>query len=504
VDVTRGAGVVVAIVDTGIDDGHPDLAANVWTNPGELAGNGVDDDGNGFVDDVRGWDFADGDADPHDDNLHGTHVAGTVAAVGGNGAGIVGVAHESRVMAVRGLGTFGSGSVSELTEAILYAVDNGADVVNASWGGGGSSQTIADAIAVAHAAGVVFVAAAGNEADDTISFFPASDPNAITVAAFTHADVRAPFSNFGVKLDVGAPGGGDEPPPTKDPWYSILSLLAGGLHSANQPSGSWVLESGGASYLRIAGTSMAAPHVAGTAALVLAVHPGFGVEQVRQVLRTTADDLPPAGPDTDSGYGLVNAAAAVLAPEPLVAHIASPASGSLVGPTGVEVVGSAGGPGFVSYTVDYRPLDDPGGWTPIAGPVGIPVAATGAPRPGSMRACSRSPTSTRSSATSRRGSRASTRRRSRSSRTASSRVRSTRTGPSASRSATSTATVSRSSSAAWSARAAASASTPASRTPRGPRRAGRSRCSMRTARRSGASRSRFPSSSPSRASRASS
>jgi subtilisin family serine protease len=373
-DVTRGAGVVIAIVDTGIDAAHPDIAANVWTNPGEIAGNAVDDDFNGFVDDVRGWDFADDDADPTDDHLHGTHVAGTVAAVGDNGAGVVGVAYESRVMAVRGLGTGGFGYSSDLAEAILYAVDNGADVINASWGSASPSQTISDAIAAAHAAGVVFVAAAGNATADTAQFFPAADPNAITVAAFTHTDARAGFSNFGLKLDVGAPGGGDGPPPNSFSSDSILSALSTALHPDNVPVGALVLESGGVSYLRIAGTSMAAPHVSGTAALALAANPSLSVEQVRQLLRSTAIDLPPAGPDPDSGYGIVNAAAVVTAPAPLEAHIAYPAGVRLLGPTAVDVTGSASGPGFVSYSVDYRAASDPTGWVPIAGPIGTAVA----------------------------------------------------------------------------------------------------------------------------------
>ncbi len=372
-DVTRGAGVLVAIIDTGIDVGHPDLAANVWTNPDEIAGNGVDDDGNGFVDDVHGWDFADDDADPHDDFLHGTHVAGTVAAVGDNGMGIVGVAFESRLMAVRGLGTYGAGSTSDLAEAILYAVDNGADVINASWGGPGSSQTFADVLAAAHAAGVVFVAAAGNVNSDAADFFPAGDPNVVAVAAFTYADRRANFSNFGLTLDVGAPGGGDDPPPNKYSSLSILSTLANGLAPLNVPPTTLVLQNGGGSYVRLAGTSMAAPHVTGTVALILAANPGLSVEQVRQVLRTTADDRPPAGVDADSGYGLVNAAAAVVAPTPLEAHLTAP-GGDLLAPTDVEITGTAQGPGFVSYTLDVRPAGTPGGWVPIAGPVAAPVA----------------------------------------------------------------------------------------------------------------------------------
>src|SRR5262249_23738821 len=155
--VARGAGVVIAVVDTGVDFTHPDLAANAWVNPGEIPGNGIDDDGNGYVDDVHGWDFANDDADPDDDYGHGTHVAGTAAAVGNNGVGIVGIAWESRVMAVKGISASGSGFVSDLAAGIVYAAENGARVINASWGGS-HSQVIDDAIAFAHAAGVVFVA----------------------------------------------------------------------------------------------------------------------------------------------------------------------------------------------------------------------------------------------------------------------------------------------------------------------------------------------------------
>lgn len=373
---TRGAGVRVAVIDTGIDYGHPDIAANVWTNPGEIAGNGVDDDVNGYVDDVYGYDFADDDGDPLDDHGHGTHVAGTVAAVGDNGAGVVGVAYEAEVMAVRGLGRFGFGTVSDLAQAILYAVDMGADVINASWSGG-FSQTIADAIASAHAAGVVFVAAAGNSAGDVSSTFPAADPNTIAVTAFDHLDGRASFSNFGEDVDVGAPGGGDLPPPAAKqfPSASILSLHSSAIAPAEDFDDKLILSQGGAEYLRIAGTSMAAPHVSAVAALVLADDPSLSVEQVRQLLRTTADDLEPVGFDVDSGFGLVNAAAAVAAPAPLEAHISSPSAAKLVGEVSVEILGSAGGPGFVSYAVQYRLEEEPDGWVSIEAPSATPVSA---------------------------------------------------------------------------------------------------------------------------------
>jgi len=375
-DVTRGAGVLVAIVDSGIDYTHPDIAANVWTNAGEIPDNGVDDDLNGYVDDVHGWNFVERNANALDDFFHGTHVAGTVAAVGDNGSGIVGVAYESRVMALRGLGTFGYGYTSDLVEAIEYAVDNGADVINASWGGRFFSQTLAAAVADAHAAGVVFVAAAGNDSADVASHFPSALPHAIAVAALTQSDVRADFSNFGVQLDVAAPGGGDGPPPPDAdfPDASVLSLKSGTLSPFIWIDPKIILSDGVAQYLRIDGTSMAAPHVSGVAALVLAANPALDVEQVRQVLRTTADDLGSPGFDLDTGAGRVNAERAVLAAPPLVAIITEPLGGSLVGEVAVDIRGSAWGPGFASYMLEYRPAASSEGWAPIVGPVPTQVA----------------------------------------------------------------------------------------------------------------------------------
>ena len=364
-DVTRGAGVVVAITDTGIDMAQPDIAGQMWTNPGEIPGNGIDDDGDGFVDDIHGWDFFNRDADPFDDFGHGTHVAGTVAAAGNNGLGIAGVAYEAKVMAVKGLGSQGGGHISTLIETIVYAIDNGADVINASWGGP-ESQLLSDAIAAGHAAGVVFVAAAGNAGGDFIDRFgPANVPDAITVSAFSHTDTIAFFSSFGPKVDVGAPGGGDAAPPAFEPFRSILSLRSSGTKF--DP----LLDVGGI-YTREAGTSMAAPHVAGAAALVLAVHPEYSVEQVRQALRASSDDVDTPGYDLHSGYGRINAGRAVRLSNVIAARITSPTNRAPVDGA-VYVEGTVAGAGFVSWTLEYGPGALPTSWLPIAGPSPTPV-----------------------------------------------------------------------------------------------------------------------------------
>jgi subtilisin family serine protease len=212
-DVTTGsADVVVAVVDTGIAYDHPDLAANMWTNTDEIAGNGLDDDANGKVDDVRGWDFVDSDNDPSDTgNDHGTHVAGTIGAKGNNSIGVVGVNWTVRLMPVRALGS-ALGTGAQVTDAIAYAAANGARVVNMSLSGGGFSQAVKDAIDAAP--DTLFVAAAGNRAgggpdNDLEPQYPcnyASD-NLICVAATDQADGLAFFSNYGAtSVDLGAPG----------------------------------------------------------------------------------------------------------------------------------------------------------------------------------------------------------------------------------------------------------------------------------------------------------
>ncbi|WP_295802439.1 S8 family serine peptidase [uncultured Microbulbifer sp.] len=269
--------VVVAVIDSGIDYSHPDLAANMWTNPGEIPGNNIDDDGNGFVDDVHGYDFADKDSDPMDVNSHGTHVAGIIGAVGDNNTGITGVAWEAKLMAIKIFGDEANVAyTSDIVQGILYAADMGARISNNSYGATFTdsvaenifNRPIADAIDYANKAGMLFIAAAGNNgvnSDKSLQVTsPATidHPNVISVAANTRSDRRASFSNHGeTGADISAPGA------------DILSTVPGG------------------GYDSYSGTSMAAPFVTGAAALVAAEFPDVSVEELRAVLIGSAEPV---------------------------------------------------------------------------------------------------------------------------------------------------------------------------------------------------------------------
>ncbi len=268
---------VVGVIDEGIDVNHPDLRDNIWTNSGEVAGNKIDDDGNGYVDDVNGYDFANNDATVYDPDPisgkgdeHGTHVAGTIAAVGNNGIGVAGVNWEAQVASLKFLGADG-GYTSDAIEAINYAVAEGMDISNNSWGGGGRSQALEDAIRRADNAGHIFIAAAGNggadgvgDDNDATPHYPAGYnlPNVVAVAATDDTDRLASFSNFGAtSVDLAAPGVG------------IMSTLPGGR------------------YGRYSGTSMASPHVAGVAALIESQQPGpAGDAEIKSQLLRYVDE----------------------------------------------------------------------------------------------------------------------------------------------------------------------------------------------------------------------
>jgi len=352
-DVTQGAGAVVAVIDTGGDYLHSDLAAAIWENPGEIADNLIDDDGNGYVDDWIGWNFATYGGgtpgnNPWDGHGHGTHCAGTIAAVGNNATGIIGVAPQARVMILKGLGDGGSGYSSDLAQCVVYAVDNGADVLSCSFSGSGTSQTMTDAFNYAYSNGVVSVAAAGNNNADVANYRPANIENVIAVAATDANDAKASFSNYGTLIDVAAPG------------VDILSLRATGT-SMGSPIN--------ADYTRANGTSMACPHAAGVCALILAATPGLAPDTVRAVLRATADDIGAPGVDIYFGHGRINAryAAEFDVTGLCFADITAPTPGPLPPASSlVDVTGSAYGDAFSHYYLEYMDLAAGGGWIPIA------------------------------------------------------------------------------------------------------------------------------------------
>jgi subtilisin family serine protease len=321
-----GEGVVVAVVDSGMDVAHPDLAASVWVNPGEVPANGIDDDANGFVDDVNGWDFVDADAVLDDPRGHGSHVAGTVAAVADNGAGVAGVAPWARLMGVRGLNASGVGTATNLADAVVYAVDNGADILQNSWGSSVPAAVILDAFAYADALGVLSVAAAGNSSADVEGFTPAGIDSVLSVAAVDDQDVRASFSNYGYDIDVSAPG------------VAVLSLNAhGGANDLAATLPERVVET---DYLWLNGTSMACPHVTGAAALLMSARPAESLADLRGRLRAGAAPIDAGNPGFASllGSGRVDVLASLRAESGPALQIADVASAPLVPGRSAELV----------------------------------------------------------------------------------------------------------------------------------------------------------------------
>lgn len=270
-DIETGSdSVIVAVIDTGVDYTHPDLADNMWNNMAEKNGQaGVDDDGNGFVDDIYGMNFtnaASPTADPRDDHGHGSHCSGTIGARGDDGKGIVGVAWNTKIMALKFLGADGSGSLEGAIKAIDYATKMGAKIMSNSWGGGGVSQLLLESIQRTHAAGAVFVAAAGNDGsnNDTRPTYPATYDvaNVVAVAAIDNKGNLASFSNYGrTKVHVGAPG------------VNVYSSVTGGRYD------SW------------SGTSMATPHVSGVVALIASHEPNLTNLEIKERLIATVSPM---------------------------------------------------------------------------------------------------------------------------------------------------------------------------------------------------------------------
>jgi subtilisin family serine protease len=289
---TRGGAGPIAVIDTGVDLDHPDLGAKIWVNEGEIPGNGVDDDENGYDDDVHGWDFVNSDGYPDDDHGHGSHVAGIAAAHTNNGVGVAGVAWNSRIMVLKVLDQAGNGWWADVLEAMVYAADNGASVLNLSLGqepgspgdpSGPPVEAIQEAVFYARSRGCLLVAAAGNNNTQPAPvMYPAASPGVLAVAATTDGDVPWSSSNRGPEVDVAAPGVD--------------------IFSTNKNGG----------YTFLSGTSMATPHVSGLAALLWSFDSTLTADGVTQVITSTARDVHTSGWDERTGWGRIDAQAAVL------------------------------------------------------------------------------------------------------------------------------------------------------------------------------------------------
>ena len=298
---TGNPNLVIGVLDTGVDYNHPDLLGNIWTNSGEIANDGIDNDGNGYVDDIRGWDFAYNDNNPSDVQGHGTHVSGTIAGKGNNGVGVTGVAWNAKIMPLKFLDDSGSGFTSNAILAIDYATAKGVKLTNNSWGGGGYSQALYDSINAAGNAGALFIAAAGNSSQnaDVNPMYPAAYnlANIISVASTTRTDALSSFSNYGLtSVDLGAPGS------------EIYSTTPNN------------------SYATYSGTSMASPHVAGAAALLWSQNPTWTAQQVKNTLMNTGDAIAALAGKTVSGKRLNIFNALGAANLPTVSVAVSPAT----------------------------------------------------------------------------------------------------------------------------------------------------------------------------------
>ncbi len=271
-----GEGVVVAVVDTGVDYNHDDLKNNIWTNANEIAGNGIDDDGNGYIDDNYGWNFSEKNNNTLDNNGHGTHVSGTIAGEN-NDYGVTGIAYNAKIMPVKVLNDSGSGSYSSISKGIRYAVDNGANVINLSLGGGSSNRSLESAINYASSKGVIVVMAAGNDGD-SLPDYPAryAQKSGIAVGAVDRNNNMPDFSNR---------SGTNEISYVTAPGVKVYSSVPN-----NQ-------------YATYSGTSMATPHVAGVVALMLSANSSLTDAQVRQIVTETAGN---STQTTNSSFNLSN------------------------------------------------------------------------------------------------------------------------------------------------------------------------------------------------------
>ena len=351
-----GSTVIVGVVDSGVDPNHPDLAGALWTNPGEIPGNGLDDDRNGVIDDVHGVDIVDWTGELSDDFGHGTHCAGIIGAVTNNGIGVAGICPDARIMGVECYPF----TLVPAAQGIIYAVDNGADVISMSWGAGWPLDVVYDALLYARSRGVVLIAAVGN--DGYLKYnYPASYEEVVAVGATDSYGEITSFSTISDSLDVCAPGMG------------ILSLRATNTDMYGGLNLEGFVHVIGDDYYLASGTSMAAPHAAGVAAYLRSLSPGLSHDYIRTALEESAVEvIDPYGTgahlpgwDRYSGHGQVNLNDAIAYGVPMIsARLQSPQRHAILsGP--VDIEGTADGAGFTQYILEYGIGESPETWIEI-------------------------------------------------------------------------------------------------------------------------------------------
>ncbi|MCK9558180.1 MAG: S8 family serine peptidase [Candidatus Cloacimonetes bacterium] len=339
--------IVVGVVDSGMLINHPDLTANVYRNLAEIPDNGIDDDGNGYIDDWCGWDFADApemidvamgdyldqDNDVEDENHHGTHVSGIIGAMGNNGLGVCGVCWNLRLMPLRaGFRTADAGFLQDddAAAAIIYAADNGCHVINMSWGDPNYSAIIADACEYAYNKGVTLIASSGNESGPIITY-PAKLSTVVSVGSVNAAKVLSNFSSYGPGLDMVAPG------------EAIISTYN---------------DSGTDMYMEMSGTSMSSPFVTGAVALLLSLVPGLSPAEIRARLLSSTDDIDAPGLDIRTGHGLLNVRKLLDNLNPPFVYVEHPLDQISI-PGSTDIYGSVYGEDFACYTIMYRSTTNP-------------------------------------------------------------------------------------------------------------------------------------------------
>ena len=362
---TNGArgNVVVAVIDTGLDYFHPDFdRKNLWRNPNETE-NGIDDDDNGFVDDLIGWNFIDSNNNPWDKTGHGTHTTGIIAAATNNGEGIAGVDPNVQIMPLKVLNFLGRGNSSHIAEAIFYAVNNGAQIINLSLGGEYITRIEQLAVEYANKKGVMVIVASGNIASDTSDYGFAQLDSVITVAATDVDDKRAQFSNWGQDVKLSAPG------------IDVLSLRArrtdlvriSGAENYT-PGADYVGEEN--KYYRASGTSFAAPFVTGVASLLFSMNPDLTSEQVSRMMMMSARDIEVPGWDQLTGYGILDARAAMDADPDYYtdARIGSIVPVSVDGGVSLQITGTADSSELQQYVLEIGFGESPEEWKQVTGP----------------------------------------------------------------------------------------------------------------------------------------